>query len=901
MHYSVRRRFLSGIIFFFLAANISFAQVPARRFVNTLPLPIAAQKKAAVIKSKARPLHKKIPTRVFGSAHPHHLLTSRTTTKGSKTTITFDIDLGEPFFTKSNTILKGSEGKQFGEISWSNVAIDKLQPGVSYMLSGKAGEPEIPMLSVTIAIPEGAANITPFLGQVAGASFASSFLLPKADAKSERVFSSATYKSSVRSEPVLSSPVKIRTMRILSLSVPLAEFNVSNGSVRAKKKFNCGITFDLNSPVAAGAARNNADPVFAELYSKIAANTSDIERFRTGFHSHPASVKLQAAVANPAFDRSIINWIDPTAQYIKLVATRTGLYRVTAAEAGITGWKESELRMFNKGIEVPVWIDSTADGRINAIEYYGEILHGYPSEYLNWDTDSNAYWLTNSSKFQTPPKRYTDKIVAGNPSLTISEGNILLHHEEDNFYSGGDGPPDDIHTLHRCEWIFGERFVWQFLPNKLYNDDVLNVFDTFMIASLPADITGKKAQIIALFKGISTSTPGSVTHNASIIINGNSFDISFTDYQELRDTFFIPLSMLKTGPNAFQIAFKQGNGSPDKWYFDYYSVSLPAPLSANIDTSIAKGQWAFTLVPAQSQFNIALQTSGEVPHLFDLTDNTKLIPSGSVFKESANDTAHYAGAISSSFLHPARIVNATGSFANMLDTSKGADYIIITHPLFLNTAKRLESRRQLAGLRTKVVTTDDVFNVFNFGSDEPWALRRYLQYAYDFYSGAPPSFVTLFGDGTWDPKFDLNNPFQENTGKTIHRSFVPTFGVPNSDYIFTTGDENASIDSETFKMIIARIPVESADEADSYLTKLIEYETNPPQPWNKNFLFVAGGDANFSPIDPIQWTQLLRYEQLYIGLPPYPGNQYGGVANPPLSCNTTLIFRHDLDDQIDIT
>ncbi len=900
MDYFVQRRFFSCIIFFFLTANIGFAQLPARRLINQPQVQYTNRVKSALAKPKVRSLQKKIPVKVFGSTTASGFLKYQTTTSGNKTKISFDIELGEPLFVKSKDNVADAGGKQFGELAWSNLVLDKLPNGIAYSTIAKSGEPEIPAISVMIAVPEDAVNISPFVQRTDTKSLTNVFLLPKADSKSLRTYLPKNYLSSLNITPLLSAPAKIRTMRLVSLTIPLAEFNASNGSVKAKKKFSCGVTFDIPSGMVTS-AKTNADPVFEKMYSLLAANSSDINHFRTPFHSHSANNKVQTTSVQPTFDRSITNWIDPNSPYIKLAATRTGLYRVTQQEIfsrsgfDISSWRQSEVRILNKGREVPIWIDSTSDGRINAIEYYGERLPGYPGEYLNWDSDSNAYWLTNSRKFQTAPRRYFDKVVSGNPSLTISEGNITLHHEQDNFYYGGDAGSDDS-TLHRCEWVPGERFVWQYLPNRHYNDDVLQASDTFKISSLPADVSGKFAQIVVFLRGVSTFNGGSVIHRGSILINGNSIsDVNFNDFNELRDTISFPLSKLKVGANSFQVVYKQGSQNPDKWYFDYYSVSFPSLLSASTDTAIARGQWSFTLVPSQSQFNISLQATGEIAHLFNLTEESRLIGNGGVFKDAASDTVVYAAATLTSFLHPDRIVNATGTFAAMFDTSQGADYIIITHPLFLATAQKLASRRQLMGLRTKVVTTDDVFNAFNFGSDEPWALRRYLQYAFDFYAGVPPSLVTLFGDATWDPKFDLNNPLQEESAKTIHRSFVPTFGVPNSDYIFSTVEGTGFKDSSSFEMVITRIPVESFDEGENYLNKLLEYEVSPPAPWNKNFTFVAGGDP------PIQWGILLNLEHAFVGDSTAPGNQYGGLGNPPISIHPTFIWRHDLVDQIDIS
>lgn len=897
----IRRRFFFSILAVVFLANISFAQISERRMVNAAQLQFGMQKKNTSIKPKVRPLHKKITSTIFGSSS-NGFLKHHTSISLNQAKISFDIDLGEPIISQSKQTLKGAQPKQFKEVSWSQLIIDQLPSGVIYTSLGKPGEPEIPALSITISVPEGATGITPFITGANSIKFNGISLLPKPDSKGERGYSLKEYFPQISSLPILSPAARIRTMRIVSLTIPLAEFSAENSTVNVKKKFTCGVSFALPSQFATAAIKNNSDPVFEQLYSKVAANSSDVERFRTTFHNRSSKQNILGFNGTPTFDKFITDWIDPSSPYIKLIATRTGLYRITPAEiqsrsgfGDVSNWRSSEVRMFNRGKEVKIWIDSTSDGKINAIEYYGERLAGWSGEYYNWDTDSNAYWLTNSPKFQTAPLRYRDKVITGNPVVTFSEGNIILHHERDNFYYGGDAVSDASTTLHRFEWVLGERFIWQFLPNQHNNTEVLSVLDTFMISALPADTIGKKASLSIFLRGITTNNGSPVTHSASIFVNGAEIsDVNFNDFDELRTDIAVPLSLLKIGVNTFEVVFRQGNGSPDKWYFDHYSVAMKTVLSPSSDTAIARGQWAFTLAPS-GEFNISLQAGSEIPHLYNLTDGSRLIGNGSLFKDAASDTTRYVAATLSSFLHPARIIDASGSFAAILDSTKGADYIIITHPLFLNTAQKLAARRQLSGLRTKVITTDEVFNAFSFGSDEAWALKRYLQYAYDFYAGVPPSLVTLFGDGTWDPKFILNNQLQDNGAKTIHQSFVPTFGVPNTDYIFSCVEGSGFVDSASFEMVITRIPVESVIEGESYLQKIVEYETAPPEVWNRHFLFISGGDAGG------QAGVLADYCKLFVGLPPFFTNQYGGLGNPSISIDTTFIARRDFINQIDIT
>ena len=51
-----------------------------------------------------------------------------------------------------------------------------------------------------------------------------------------------------------------------------------------------------------------------------------------------------------------------------------------------------------------------------------------------------------------------------------------------------------------------------------------------------------------------------------------------------------------------------------------------------------------------------------------------------------------------------------------------ADYIVVTHPVFLDAAQRLAAWRATpkgGGYRTKVVTTDDIYNTFGDGGVSP--------------------------------------------------------------------------------------------------------------------------------------------------------------------------------------
>ena len=83
----------------------------------------------------------------------------------------------------------------------------------------------------------------------------------------------------------------------------------------------------------------------------------------------------------------------------------------------------------------------------------------------------------------------------------------------------------------------------------------------------------------------------------------------------------------------------------------------------------------------------------------------------------------------------------------------GADYLIVTHANFLSSAQRLAAWRAApggGGYRTKVVTTDEIYNTFGDGGVSPKAIKTFLKHAYQSWTPPALTYVVLFGDGTFD-------------------------------------------------------------------------------------------------------------------------------------------------------
>lgn len=195
--------------------------------------------------------------------------------------------------------------------------------------------------------------------------------------------------------------------------------------------------------------------------------------------------------------------------------------------------------------------------------------------------------------------------------------------------------------------------------------------------------------------------------------------------------------------------------------------------------------------------------------------------------------------------------------STLRSTSNGADYVIISHPLFKEATNRLKQYREKQdGFRVRIAWLNDIYDEFNFGLATPDAIKSFLQYAYWNWQEPRLQFAVLVGDATTDPRQHFN-------GK---RDFVPSFGNPVSDTWFTylDGPEDNLPD-----IAIGRIAVESNSQAQQIIDKIIDYESMPSALWKKTFLMINGGKDKTEQYTFLQQSKNLSLQ--YIDPPPLGG------------------------------
>jgi len=219
------------------------------------------------------------------------------------------------------------------------------------------------------------------------------------------------------------------------------------------------------------------------------------------------------------------------------------------------------------------------------------------------------------------------------------------------------------------------------------------------------------------------------------------------------------------------------------------------------------------------------------------------------FVNSCARLREYAAFNASGFLTPVSI----GKITNQdLHNASPVDLLIVSHPTLLSQAQRLaQIHQQQNGLRTLVVTTEQVYNEFGSGNPDPTAIRDFVKMYYDKFGTNPankPRYLLLFGDASYDYRDRITN--NTNLVPAYENNFAldPLSSYASDDF-FGFLDDNEDVNSgavnNLLDMGIGRVPAKNIDEAKNFTDKVAAYIT--PQglgPWKNNLSFIADDEDN---------------------------------------------------------
>ena len=688
----------------------------------------------------------------------------------------------------------------------------------------------------------------------------------------------------------------IRSQRVLYLELRPVRYQPKSRMLRVHSRMTVRVHFvhqssnnRFQSSSTSTSQLTTTEPAsFERMYQNFLLNYDAAKRWRV------PTTSAAAAPTGPAVQEQA------TGERYKILVDKTGIYRLEREDLrqrwgiDLSRIDPRRLHLRTNGREIPIYIYGEEDGRFDRGDYIEFLGTDARNRYTRW----NVYWLgaertlgARVSEIHASPDDSTAKLV---PSFRSK-----LYFEEDHLHNNlRHADPKDISPDDKHGWFEALDFwYWTGVKNLADANEVDLEFPLY-------DLTQSFDQpsIRVTLQG---GTP--TDHEALVSINNIRIDEAkwpshevatvgrtLRVWNNLRDATkgeqnVLTLARIDTTEEENTTAF------PYHVYINSFEVEYTRLLKALNDSL------EFTTPPSIDPYNTrrqrrleyTIQTflspdveifehDGEV--LVSKFQNLKIervdldrvgrnrlreiyrinadaagtsqpllqdiprVAYNATFQARDAHDAKYIAVSSASVRQPVRVEAAVPS--DLLSPANGADYLIISHPVFLEPSKRLarwRSTQKGGGYRTKVVDVTQIYDIFSNGMVNPQAIKDFLTYAYRNWQSPALSYVTIMGDGTYDHRGIDEEVYPEPPELTghipTHYIWTTAFGKTSVDHWFTTVN---GID-ELPDFYIGRLSVETLEQAEIVVKKLINYEDKRPNgDWRRRIISVADDEINNS-------------------------------------------------------
>lgn len=605
----------------------------------------------------------------------------------------------------------------------------------------------------------------------------------------------------------------MRSQHLARLELTPIQYNPVKSTLVHHKRMQIVINFGESAPQGAAIVENN------EFEMALASSLLNYETARSW-----RSLPPQAA-SSP--------WVPPENSY-RIQTGESGIYAVTydaLMEAGfpVTDVSPADLRVYYKGIEIAIDVQGAEDNSFDS----GDVILFYAEPVDERFTSSGFYWISTETEHSQAPKRMA--IENGGRITTLPN---VTHHVASVYHEANLQYVSSLPRQSGYDHWYGERLIAAGAGNFASKTIELQV---------DSALTGE--HMAQLEVALASNTIGQ--HHVKLLINDNPVAEqiwSHKDYEYIEAEF--SQALLRPGENTLtvQLINDAPNQVVDILFVDWVRLDYARELKA-ISNALTFESGSLGAVT----YSIAGLTQSDV-ELYDITDPWNLVSIQNAvannviqFTKAKAGVRHYVVLPASEWKSPLSIGKT--SHTNLLSSSTGADYIVISHPDFMSAITPLLEYRSQLGMRTTSINVEDIYNQFNDGKPSPEAIRQFLAYAYNTWPAPAPAYVLLVGDGNYDPRQYL---------ETSEPSFIPPFlEVVDKDLGETAADNRFVTflgDDILPDMHIGRFPAKTAADVTAMVDKTIHYEMMTiSEPWNERVLFVTddlqgGGGAfyNFS-------------------------------------------------------
>ena len=533
--------------------------------------------------------------------------------------------------------------------------------------------------------------------------------------------------------------------------------------------------------------------IYATYVPSLSAATGLSEEQMVNTTFHPTTIES----AVPVFTKDLGSEIEESRQLadgtthrmvisqpgvVRIGVKGEGLFRVTSAQLGGAGFDtasdSTNWQLYVEGVEQAILVGPGG----SYIEFYGR---GTDTA----ETDTRQYYLMNGS---SAGKRMTSQIVSANTSTVVSRSisQTFVKKERINF----------------VEDIFNGD-----LENYFGRSVTTSPSGTTMTFNLSeVDFATLDSSMQLRFQGYSAGD-----HAIEVILNGQILDpATGADLQNFTKDYSIPTSLLHEGSNS--IRFRATASGSDFVWFDTISITFNRRFVAQ------NNRLNFPTVNYRAA-QVGGFSSADV-RVFDITrDGNPILmtglsvqPSGPTFGVTmpATRTRSFFAVSGAGLLAPDSVTANNPELVGI--PTNGADLIIIAYKDFLTQAETWAQYRRGQGFTVKVIEVSELYDEFNYGTFSSYAIRDFLQYAYESWQ-TRPSYVMLIGDASFDSRG------YENLGKW---NLIPPRMV-RTRYAETASDD-ALVDFNAdglSEIAIGRIPVRNVTDLNTIYNKTLNWES----------------------------------------------------------------------------
>ncbi len=526
---------------------------------------------------------------------------------------------------------------------------------------------------------------------------------------------------------------------------------------------------------------------------------------------------FNAVEANP---QALVRHIKPD-DALRIEIQEAGIYWLSyedLADAGLQPqfMNPQRLRLFNQGEEVALNVISEEP------DYFqpGDYIEFYAQSLETTFTDTNVYWLYWRKKgLGKRMARINGKVTGEAQPIRAFYDRFLT--EKNNTWDIWEGSPDTQ-----------DYWFW----DRLNASDVKTY--TVKLPALPLEQT--EVVVRVGFRGRSTAPPypnhHTVVYLNDILIGDVRWDGDAEYVQEMR----VSSALFDNKSNTLKIELPGDTGAVvDTVYLNWIEVDYWRPFEAEKDSLILT-------VNSNGKVQIAVNKLSQSEILvYDITDPNTVaeVVNVSVEKEGKGYQAVFEDRVTESKTYYVLTINqykqppstTLWQPAKLKHPKNGADYILITDKAFLPAVEPLCDFRRQQGLRVKSVSVEEIYNEFNQGLSDPAAIKAFLKYTYENWSGPAPTYVFLVGDA------NMNYRAKKKPNKVPAHLYLSVGSksllIPDDNwYVDVWSDYMGNYILP--EMMIGRIPGDSPKTVARMIDKIIRFEKST-HTHSKNVLLIA--------------------------------------------------------------